>query len=79
MSISAEQLLSEALKLPDDQKAALVAEILKTLQPAVADSGRGDEEWLTEVERRARQALTGSPGVPLEEAFARAQSKLPGA
>jgi len=79
MTMSAEKVLSEALKLPDDQKAALVAEILKTLPPAVPGSERGDEEWLAEVERRARQALAGAPGVPWEEAFAKARSKLRGA
>ena len=79
MSISAEKLLSEALKLPDDQKAVLVTEILKTLPPAVPDSGRGDEEWLAAVESRARQALAGAPGVSLETAFAKARSKLRGA
>ncbi len=78
MSTSAEKLLSEALKLPDDQRASLVAEILKTLPPAVPGSERGDEEWLAEVERRARQALTGAPGVPWEDAIAEARSKLGG-
>jgi len=78
MSIPSQKLLSEALKLPDDQRAALAAELLKTLPPAVSGSERGDEEWLTEVERRARQALAGGAGVPWEDALAQARSKLRG-
>ena len=79
MSITAEKLLLEVLKLPDDQRAALAAEILKTLPPAVPGSEGGDEEWLAELERRARQALAGVPGVPWEDALAEARSKLRGA
>jgi hypothetical protein len=78
MSRTADQLLSEVLKLPDDQRAALVAEILKTLPPAVPRSERGNEEWLAEVERRARQALAGSPGILWEDALSEARSKLKG-
>ena len=78
MSRAAEKLLSEALKLPDEERASLVAEILKTLPPATPGLERGDEEWLAEVERRAREALAGGPGVPWEEAVARARSKLRG-
>jgi len=74
--MSREKLLLEVLKLPEDQKAALVVDVLKTLPPAVPDLERTDEEWLVEVERRAREALAGAPGVPWEDALAQARSKL---
>ena len=78
MSRSTQQLLSEALELPEDQRAALVVEILRSLPPAVPGSQRSDDEWLAEVERRARQALAGAPGVSWDDALGEARSKLGG-
>ncbi len=60
MSTATARLLEEALKLPDDQRADLAAELLASLSPATPAEARTDEEWLAEIERRARAALAGA-------------------
>jgi hypothetical protein len=67
MSGAKERLLHEALGLPEEERAELAAELLASLGP---EDTRTDEEWLAQIERRARSALQGSPGIPWEEARA---------
>ena len=59
-----QQLLKDALQLPDDQRAGLVTELLDSLDPAVLREGRSEAEWIAEVQRRARAAIAGQPGIP---------------
>jgi putative addiction module component (TIGR02574 family) len=76
MSTAAARLLDEVLKLPDDERAVLAAEVLSSLPPDTPAGKRSDAEWLTEIERRARAALAGSPGIPWETARAEIQRRL---
>jgi putative addiction module component (TIGR02574 family) len=73
---TAARLLDEALKLPDQERADLAAELLASLVPATPAETRSDDEWLAEVERRARAALSGNPGIPWETARAQIQKRL---
>jgi len=76
MSIAAAHLLEEVLKLPDDERADLAAEVLSSLPPATPAEARSEAEWLAEIERRARAAMAGSPGIPWETARAQIQRRL---
>ncbi len=76
MRQSAKKILEEALLLPDDDRAEMVAELLESLPPAGPSEARSDEEWIAEIERRARAALAGSPGVSWEQARAEITERL---
>jgi putative addiction module component (TIGR02574 family) len=56
MAPSTQQLLKDALQLPDQQRAELVIELLDSLQPTEPGQERSDTQWLAEIERRARAA-----------------------
>jgi putative addiction module component (TIGR02574 family) len=73
MSSKAARLLSEALALPEAERAALAADLLASVEPPAKLT---DEEWLAEVERRARSARDGSLGIPWAEARRRIEDSL---
>ncbi len=56
--------------LIEHKRAEMIAESLDSLPPAGPSEARSDEEWIAEVERRARASLAGSPGVSWEQARA---------
>jgi putative addiction module component (TIGR02574 family) len=71
------RLLEEALQLPPDQRAELAGDLLATLEPDTpSEQQRTEAEWIAEIERRARAAMAGSPGVSWSEARAQIQSRL---
>lgn len=76
MASTADRLLGEALKLAPDQRARIVAELLATLEPDSPSQRRSDDEWIQEIERRARAAMAGNPGVPWTEARDQIRSRL---
>jgi hypothetical protein len=76
MADAVEQVLEEALRVSPDQRARLVTELLATLEPDTPGERRGDAEWIEEIERRARAAVVGNPGVSWTEARAQIQSRL---
>jgi hypothetical protein len=78
MANTVDRVLEDALRLSHDQRAELVAELLATLEPDTASQRRGEAEWIEEVERRARAAVAGSPGVPWAEARAQIERRLLG-
>ena len=75
MSRTADQLLREVLALSPKERAELVIELLDSLEPPLSGEQRTDDAWIAEVERRARAALAGSPGISWDEA--RARIRLP--
>ena len=77
MASTKEELLQEALRLSPDQRAELASELLATLEPDTPSERRTDAEWIVEIERRARAAVAGSPGVSWAEARGQIQSRLP--
>lgn len=76
MARPADRLLDEALKLPPDERARIVAELLATLEPDLPSQRRSDAEWIQEIERRARAAMAGDPGVPWTVARDQIRSRL---
>ncbi|MBK9306839.1 MAG: addiction module protein [Nitrospira sp.] len=77
MAPSTQQLLKDALQLTDEQRAALVVELLDSLPPVEPGRARSDAEWLVEIERRAWAAQAGVPGVAWEEARKQVVDRLP--
>jgi putative addiction module component (TIGR02574 family) len=77
MAPSTQQLLKDALQLPDQQRAELVVELLDSLPPADPSQARSDAQWLAEIERRARAAQAGATGVSWEEARKQVLDRLP--
>jgi putative addiction module component (TIGR02574 family) len=77
MASIADRLLDEALKLTPDERARIVAELLATLEPDLPSQRRSGEEWIQEIERRARAAMAGDdPGVPWAEAHDQIRGRL---
>jgi hypothetical protein len=76
LRLPAAHLLAEVLKLPDDERAAVAAEVLSSLSPATPAEARTEAEWLAEIERRARSSEAGSPGVPWASARAEILRRL---
>jgi hypothetical protein len=71
-----DRLLEEALRLPADQRAELVTELLATLEPDTPSQRRSETELIQEVERRARDAMAANPGVLWADAKAQIQGRL---
>ena len=76
MSSTTNRLLQEALRLSADQRAELISELLATLEPDTPSERRTEADWIAEIERRARAAVAGSPGVSWTEARAQVQNRL---
>lgn len=77
MAPSTQQLLKDALQLPDQQRAELVVELLDSLPLAEPGQERSDAQWLAEIERRARAAQAGSASILWEEAHKQVLDRLP--
>ncbi|MGE0711651.1 MAG: addiction module protein [Planctomycetota bacterium] len=74
MTDKAKALLDEVLKLTAGERAALVAEVLSSLEheEAEQESGTLSPAWRAEIERRAQRVLAGdAQGAPWQEVRAR--------
>ena len=78
MTDRAQQLLREALTLPVDQRAAIAAELLASLDESPEmDREAIEAAWAREIERRARRVIAGeSDGEPWEDVRARVARRL---
>lgn len=70
---ASKQVLDDALRLPVEERAGLVVELLASLPPG---RERSDPAWIAEVERRARVALAGEPGVTWDVARKQIEARL---
>jgi putative addiction module component (TIGR02574 family) len=77
MAPSTQQLLKDALQLPDQQRAELVIELLDSLPPTEPGQDRSNTQWLVEIDRRARAAQAGAVGIPWDEARKQVLDRLP--
>lgn len=77
MPMSAKQVLKEALDWPEEERAELVRDLLDSFG-SPPQMERTDEEWLVEIERRARAAMAGEPGIPWEEVRSSIKRRLAG-
>jgi len=69
-----QDVLDAAMRLPVEDRARLATDLLTSL--GAPDDGRSEEEWLTELERRAEAADAGAPGIPWAEARQRIEDTL---
>jgi hypothetical protein len=78
MGNEAGALLTDALALPDSDRADLAAELLAGLDEPTSDSRDGvGRLWATEIERRATRVLTGdSHGESWDEVRSRIERSL---
>jgi putative addiction module component (TIGR02574 family) len=78
MTSRAQDVLREALALPLDERADVAAELLASLDDAVAERPADVEAaWAAEIERRARRALEDeSSGVAWDDVRRRAEAEL---
>ena len=76
MAKSIDRVLGEALKLGADERARVAAELLATLEPDIPSQRRTETEWIQEVERRARAAVAGTPGLSWTEARTQIERRL---
>lgn len=76
MPRNAGQLLSDALQLSEEERLELAIELLDSVMPEVPGRDRPDREWIEELERRARAAASGSPGLSWQEVRTEIESKL---
>ena len=65
MATTAEDLLKEALQLPEEERARVAGELLASLEPDIET--RDSDAWIAEVERRAQAAISGLPGFTWEQ------------
>jgi putative addiction module component (TIGR02574 family) len=77
MTLSPKQVLKDALQLPDHERAELAAELLDSLPPALSGQDRSNTQWLAEIERRAKAAQAGAPGITWEDAREQVLNRLP--
>jgi putative addiction module component (TIGR02574 family) len=69
MPSTAEQITSDALRLPDEARARLVHTLLLSLEPADHEDGV-EEAWDEEIARRVERVKQGTAtGRPAEEVF----------
>jgi hypothetical protein len=69
-------LLRDVLRLAPDERARIVAELLASL--VLPSQQRSEAEWIQEIERGARAAAAGRPGLRWPESRARVENRLPG-
>jgi putative addiction module component (TIGR02574 family) len=71
--VTRKDLVSEALKLPHKQRAAMASQLLRSLDEL--PEGEWDKVWAAEAERRLENVRAGrSHETPVKEVFARARA-----
>ena len=73
--MTAQQILEQALQLNEEERVVGASTLLESVEASPPDR-RSDEEWMAEIERRARAALGGSSGLAWAEARARVEERL---
>ena len=76
MANDAARILAEALGLAPEERVLIAVELLASLDPEVPGEQDREADWIAEIERRARAAIAGSPGVSWPEARARILDRL---
>ena len=78
MTEDAKKVLHEALQLSGDDRAEVVDGLLASLDSPGPGLDRSNEEWIAEIERRAREALAGTSGTPWPEVRRKIEDRLAG-
>jgi putative addiction module component (TIGR02574 family) len=78
MTKRATELLRDVLELSTDERAAVVTELLASLDAEPPAGEDLEAAWAEEIERRARRVLSGaSAGTPWEEVRRSIEANLP--
>ena len=78
MTGSAQKLLRDALSLPLEDRAAVAAELLASLDGPLEQAADVEAAWAAEIEKRARGVLTGqASGQTWSEAYSEIEASLP--
>lgn len=73
--MTAQQILQQALQLDEEERVVVANSLLESIEAPPSDR-RSDDEWIAEIERRARAALAGSPGMTWADARTRIEKRL---
>jgi hypothetical protein len=76
MPTTVDDVLREALLLPEGERARVAAELLASLEPGIET--RDGDAWIAEVERRARAAIDGLPGLSWEQTRSNVDERVRG-
>lgn len=68
-------ILQQAMLLSESERAELAEQLYASLSSTPIADAEIRAAWLVEVERRAAELVSGSPGIPLEEAWPRIAGK----
>ena len=69
-----DEVLAQVLSLPENARADIALQLLDSLAP---EDPHDEQEWIVEVERRARRVLSGwTGGSPWEEVRARIERRV---
>jgi hypothetical protein len=74
MTSTTKDAFKEALQLSEDERARVAAEPLASLEPDVEMHDGG--AWIAEVERRAKAAVGGLPGLSWDQARTRVEERI---
>jgi hypothetical protein len=74
MTESADAILQDALRLPEEERVRVASELLASVEFDIET--RDSDAWIAEVERRAQAALAGVPGLAWDETRARVEERL---
>ena len=73
--MTAQQVLEQALQLDEEERVVVANSLLESVEAPPADR-RSDDEWIAEIERRARAALAGSRSLTWADARTRIERRL---
>jgi putative addiction module component (TIGR02574 family) len=74
MATTVDDLLKQALQLPEGERARVAAELLASLDPDV--DVRNEDAWIAEIERRAEAAIGGVAGLSWDETRRQVEARL---
>ena len=78
MTDDARKVLGNALHLSNEDRAEVIDGLVASLESVGPGADRSNEEWVAEIERRAREARAGTRGTPWPEARRRIEDRLAG-
>lgn len=75
MTNQATAILQQAMQLPESERAALADQLYASLSSAPFNDAKIRAAWMIEIENRAAELDSGTPGIPLDEAWPRIAGK----
>ena len=77
MTDAAQHVLDEALRLSNEERAALARDLIVSLEDAPYDPAEEVEAaWADEIRRRVARVRAGEPGIPANDVLTEARARL---